>query len=230
MREISESEQLRLVAMSLYEERLKAEGFSRIAGIDEAGRGPLAGPVVAAACILPEGALFENLNDSKQLTPELRRILFDEITAFPKLVYGIGVIDVKTIDKVNILQATFFAMRKAIERLSSPPDYILIDGNQLPHFEIPTEAIVKGDGLSISIAAASIIAKITRDRIMEALDVKYPKYGFKQHKGYATDQHMHAIQKHGPCPIHRRSFDPVKSMLNQRPVQMELLEETREVL
>lgn len=222
MREISDAELARLQAMSLAEIRLKAEGFTRIAGLDEAGRGPLAGPVVAAACILPSRALFANLNDSKQLAPEEREALFAEITSYPDLHYGIGIIDVKTIDRVNILQATFLAMRKAIESLPMPPDYILVDGNQLPHFDIPTEALVTGDALSVSIAAASIIAKVTRDRIMTELDAKWPHYGFKQHKGYATEQHLEAIQKCGPCAIHRKSFDPVKSILNPQPVQIEL--------
>jgi len=208
--------------MSQCENRLRSEGFVRIAGVDEAGRGPLAGPVVAAACILPPDTLFANLNDSKQLTAELREALFHEITSCPGIVYGVGIIDVKTIDKVNILQATFLAMRKAVEALSPQPDYILIDGNQIPHFDIPTESLIQGDGLSISIAAASILAKVTRDRIMEELDRKYPKYGFKQHKGYATEQHLEAIQEHGPSSIHRRSFDPVRSMLNPQPVQIEL--------
>lgn len=222
MREISGSELLRLQAMSLCEKRLKAEGFTRIAGVDEAGRGPLAGPIVAAACILPDGVLFENLNDSKQLTPEEREILFSEITTCPHLYFGIGIIDVKTIDRVNILQATFLAMKKAVEALFIQPDYILIDGNQLPSFDIPTESVVEGDSLSISIAAASVIAKVTRDRIMVELDAKWPLYGFKQHKGYATDQHIQAIQTHGPCPIHRKSFDPVRSMLNPQTVQIDL--------
>jgi ribonuclease HII len=223
VREISESELCRLKSMSICENRLKANGFVRIAGIDEAGRGPLAGPVVAAACILPDGILFSQLNDSKQLTPEQRDTLFAEITTCSGLIYGIGIIDVKTIDRVNILQATFLAMRKAVEALSTKPDFLLIDGNQIPHFEIPTESLVQGDGLSISIAAASIIAKVTRDRIMIELDEKYPKYGFRRHKGYATEQHRQAIHEHGPCPIHRKSFDPVRSMLSPPPVQIELI-------
>lgn len=222
MRKISESELSRLELMSYSEKRLKAEGFLRIAGVDEAGRGPLAGPVVAAACILPEGLFFENLNDSKQLTPDERNALFEEITRCPTLNYGIGIIDVDTIDQVNILQATFLAMKKAVESLPINPDYILIDGNQIPHFDTPTESLVKGDSLSISIAAASILAKVTRDRIMEELHLQYPKYGFKQHKGYATDQHIEAICTFGPTPIHRKSFDPVKSMLNPQPVQIDL--------
>lgn len=222
MREISESERFRLHSLSVYEKRLNAAGCSRIAGIDEAGRGPLAGPVVAAACILPEGRLFANLNDSKQLSAGEREILFAEITTCPDLIYGIGIVDVETIDRINILQATFLAMRKAVEALSIPPDYLLVDGNQIPPFEIPAESIVQGDGLSISIAAASILAKVTRDRIMIELDLKYPKYGFKRHKGYATEQHLEAIHIHGPCTIHRKSFDPVKSMLHPQRIQVDL--------
>jgi ribonuclease HII len=222
VREISDSELFRLKSMSHCEERLKAEGFIRIAGIDEAGRGPLAGPVVAAACILPHGTLFAHLNDSKQLTPVQREILYAEITTCPNLIYGIGIIDIETIDRVNILQATFLAMRKAVASLSIEPDYLLIDGNQIPHFEMPTESLVQGDGLSISIAAASILAKVTRDRIMNEMDGMYPKYGFKRHKGYATEQHRRAILEHGPCPIHRKSFDPVRSMLTPQPMQVRL--------
>ncbi len=225
MREIPHSELIRLQNMSLCEKRLKGEGFIRIAGIDEAGRGPLAGPVVAAACILPEGIDFENLNDSKQLSPSQRDTLFYEITTCPNLIYGIGIVDVETIDRINILQSTFLAMRKAIELMSCQPDYILIDGNQVPHFDIPTESIIQGDGLSISIAAASILAKVTRDRIMEEIDRKYPAYGFKQHKGYATEQHLEAIRICGPCEIHRKSFEPVKSILNPQPVQICLFED-----
>jgi ribonuclease HII len=217
---ISAAELKRLEEMSKCEMRLRAEGFTRIAGVDEAGRGPLAGPVVAAACILPVGALFENLNDSKQLSAEERETLYAKITAHPQVIFGIGISEVKTIDKVNILQATFLAMKKAVAALSVQPDYILVDGNQAPSIEIPTEMLIQGDGLSVSIAAASILAKVTRDRMMDELDQKYPQYGFKQHKGYATEQHLGAIQKYGPCPIHRKSFDPVKSML--QPIQIAL--------
>jgi ribonuclease HII len=218
---ISVSELSRLEAMSVSEKRLKAEGFTRIAGVDEAGRGPLAGPVVAAACILPEGTLFERLNDSKQVDPGTRERLFEEITTSTAL-YGIGIVDVEIIDRINILQATFLAMRKAIEALPLQPDYILIDGNQIPHLPIPTESLVQGDALSISIAAASILAKVTRDRIMEELHLQYPQYGFKQHKGYATEQHLEAIHTFGPSPTHRKSFDPVKSILNPPIVQIDL--------
>jgi len=184
-----------------------------IIGVDEAGRGPLAGPVVAAACILPDGALFEKLNDSKQLSPEERDSLFLQITQFPGILYGIGLADARTIDRINILQATFWAMTQAVAALKTKPDYLLIDGNRLPQSDIPSEAVVEGDAKSVSIAAASILAKVTRDRIMEELDEKYPLYGFKQHKGYATEQHLTALKEHGPCPIHRKSFEPIKSML-----------------
>jgi ribonuclease HII len=222
MREIPESELFRLQEMSKCEKRLKGEGFLRVAGVDEAGRGPLAGPVVAAACIIPEGVFFEHLNDSKLLNADQRNALFEQITTCPNLIFGVGIIDMKTIDRINILQATFVAMRKAVEALSIQPDYILIDGNQLPIFDIPSESVVRGDSLSVSIAAASVIAKVTRDRIMEEMNEKYPEYGFKQHKGYATEQHLEAIHKFGPCPIHRKTFDPVRSMLNPQPVQIEL--------
>lgn len=192
-----------------------------IAGVDEAGRGPLAGPVVAAACILPANHVYENLNDSKQLSPEERAILFTQITS--TAIYAIGVIDVETIDKINILQATFCAMKQAIAALPVPPDYLLIDGNQIPRIEnIPTESMVQGDAKSISIAAASIIAKEMRDRIMEKYDAQWPDYGFKKHKGYATDLHIQAIYKFGPCPIHRKSFDPIFSILNPKPIQLDL--------
>lgn len=220
MKKISKSELRRLHAMSISEMRLKAEGFCKIAGIDEAGRGPLAGPVVAAACILPEGALFESLNDSKQLAPDEREILFDQLIQCPGILYGVGIVDVATIDQVNILQATFIAMRKAVAALELQPDYLLIDGNQTPHFDIPKEAIVEGDAKSISIAAASILAKVTRDKIMHDLDAEYPNYGFKRHKGYATAEHLQAIQNFGPSAIHRKSFDPVRTMLKE--VSLEL--------
>lgn len=208
---ISKAELFRLQAMSIHEKRLSVNGFSRIAGVDEAGRGPLAGPVVAAACILAKDSYFEHLNDSKQLTPEMRERLYIEITSHPETRFGIGIIDVDTIDRVNILQATFLAMRQAVAEMRTAPDYLLIDGNQVPVFDIPVLAIVEGDSHSISIAAASILAKVTRDRMMVESDRKWPAYGFKKHKGYATAEHVEAIRKYGPCPIHRKSFEPVKS-------------------
>ncbi len=210
----------RLEAMSVFEKQLRAKQFDRIAGIDEAGRGPLAGPVVAAACILPDGVLFEGLNDSKQLTAEKREALFEKITGYPGLIFGIGKASVAEIDRYNILRATFLAMRRAVAALVIKPDYILVDGNQLPDFEIPAEAIVEGDGRSVSIAAASVLAKVTRDRIMCESDTKWPEYGFKQHKGYATEQHLEAIRQRGPCPIHRKTFDPIKSLLANHPISL----------
>ena len=208
---ISKSELSRLQAMSMYEKRLIASGYTRIAGIDEAGRGPLAGPVVAAACSLPQKAIFEHLNDSKQLTPERRELLYAEITRHPETHYGLGLIDVETIDRVNILQATFLAMQQAVSQMNVVPDHLLIDGNQLPLFAIPALGVVKGDAHSISIAAASILAKVTRDRLMVEWDRKWPEYGFKKHKGYATPEHVEALRKYGPCPLHRKSFEPLKS-------------------
>lgn len=210
---ISPLERKRLETLSIHERRLRKEGFFLIAGVDEAGRGPLAGPVVAAACILPQDALIPKLNDSKQLSATEREALFDQIINCPEIHFGIGVSDALTIDRINILQATFLAMQRAVKELKQKPDYLLIDGNQLPYFEIPSEALVEGDAKSVSIAAASILAKVTRDRLMEEWDEKYPVYGFKQHKGYATEQHLAAIKACGPCPIHRKSFQPIKSML-----------------
>ncbi len=212
------AERKRLEKISIHEKRLKGLGFQLIAGIDEAGRGPLAGPVVAAACILPERALFENLNDSKQLTPEERAVLFEKIISFPNLIFGIGISDVAAIDQMNILRATLAAMKKAVDMLAVKPDYLLVDGNQLPSIDIQKEYLIEGDAKSVSIAAASIIAKVTRDRMMVELDSSWPQYGFAQHKGYATEQHREAIQKYGPCPIHRKSFDPVKSMLGNKQI------------
>ena len=205
-----EAEISRLRKMCKFENRLKREGFSLIAGVDEAGRGPLAGPVVAAACILPPKVFFEHLNDSKKLTPEMREELYAKITMHPDVHFGVGVIDEETIDRVNILQATFLAMGKAVHELKIIPDYLLVDGNRAPKFERPALTIVKGDGHSVSIAAASVIAKVTRDRMMVEFDKKWPEYGFKRHKGYGTEEHFEAIEKFGPCPIHRKSFTRIK--------------------
>jgi len=200
----------RFQTMSIYENKLKQKGFINIAGIDEAGRGPLAGPVVAAACILPKDAVFLSLNDSKQLSEKQRESLFIQITETVGIQFGIGEASVDEIDRCNILQATFLAMQRAVNALSSPPDYLLIDGNLSPLFEIPKQTIIKGDSLSVSIAAASVLAKVFRDRLMKEMDQKWPNYGFKQHKGYGTSKHLEAIEKWGPCPIHRKTFDPIK--------------------
>ena len=213
MQQVSKAELFRLRAMSQHEDRLSLAGFSQIAGVDEAGRGPLAGPVIAAACILSRNRHFEHLNDSKQVTPENRERLFIAITTDPETRFAIGVSDVETIDRVNILQATFLAMRQAVGALQIAPDYLLIDGNQVPKFQIPTLPIIEGDAHSISIAAASILAKVTRDRMMLEWSQKWPQYGFEKHKGYGTAEHLEAIRKWGPCPLHRKSFEPIKSML-----------------
>ena len=182
------------------------EGFEIVCGIDEAGRGPLAGPVCAAAVILPRNLEIAGLNDSKKLTDKRRRELYDVITA-EALAYGIAFADEKEIDEVNILQATFLAMKRAAEQLGIKPNLALVDGNRAPDLgDIPVKTIVKGDSLSASIAAASILAKVTRDRLMEELDEKYPAYGFAVHKGYGTKAHYAALIEQGPCEVHRRTF------------------------
>ena len=191
-----------------YETQLISEGFFPIAGIDEAGRGPLAGPVVAAAVILDPSNIPKGLNDSKKLKPTQREALFTAIMASAKAV-GVSVVDVETIDRINILQANFIAMREALANLKLPPAFALIDGRDVPKgLACPARALIKGDSLSQSIAAASIIAKVTRDRMMDALDKTYPAYGFARHKGYGTKAHIDAIRTHGFCPAHRRSFTP----------------------
>lgn len=210
---VSQVELARLQAMSVYEQKLYSAGFCRIAGIDEAGRGPLAGPVVAAACILPKYVIFERLNDSKMLSSEVREELFAKIVACAGVHFGLGIVDVEIIDQINILQATFLAMQQALAALSEPADYLLIDGSIAPNFKIPFQMIVKGDRYSISIAAASILAKVTRDRMMIEVDRKWPYYGFKKHKGYATQEHIDAIFRWGPCQLHRKTFEPIKSLL-----------------
>jgi ribonuclease HII len=198
--------------MMLWETKAKAWGYCYIAGVDEAGRGPLAGPVVAAACVLPERAAVYGIDDSKKLLPSERSRIFQQILSLPEVDYGIGIIDALIIDQVNILQATFQAMLAAISCLTREPDFILVDGKQMPSTRIPGEAIVKGDTLSQSIAAASIIAKETRDQLMILFDGEWPLYNFKSHKGYGTREHLLAIQRYGPCPIHRMSFEPIKSL------------------
>ena len=176
-----------------------------ICGVDEAGRGPLAGPVYAAAVILPRGLVIEGLNDSKKLTEKRREVLYDVIVE-QAVAYGIGSADEKEIDEINILQATFLAMRRAIARLSVRPDLALIDGNRDSDFGVPAETVVGGDGRSANIAAVSILAKVTRDRVMLEYAEQYPQYGFDVHKGYGTKRHYEALREYGPCPIHRQSF------------------------
>jgi ribonuclease HII len=196
-----------------YEKKLRANGVVRIAGIDEAGRGALAGPVVAAAVVLPEKFRHRKLNDSKQLAPELREKIYDEIVANPQIVWSAAVIDSIEIDRLNILRATHKAMRAALETLSSAPEHALIDGLPVFPFPLPQTAIVDGDCYSLSIAAASVIAKVTRDRIMRDFCAHFPEYCFDQHKGYSTELHLQKLHELGPCPIHRRSFEPVAQPL-----------------
>lgn len=209
---IPSEEKKRLIKMNRFEKKARQIGYLQIAGVDEAGRGPLAGPVVAAACILPEKTLIEGIDDSKKLIPSERFRIFQQILSLKNVDYGIGIIDSQLIDQVNILQATFQAMLAAIARLSQKPDYILVDGNKMPPTPLAGEAIIKGDNRSQSIAAASIIAKETRDQLMRNFHEKWPQYGFHSHKGYGTEEHVLAIQKYGPCPIHRLSFEPLKSL------------------
>ncbi len=188
-----------------YEEKHKAEGYSAICGCDEAGRGPLCGPVVAAAVILPLGLEIEGLNDSKKLSEKKREKLFDIIKE-KALAYAVAEASPSEIDEINILNASMLAMRRAVEALSVPADFALIDGNCSRGFEIPTETLVGGDAKSCSIAAASILAKVTRDRLCTEQDKLYPVYGIAKHKGYPTKDHMNALRLHGPSPIHRKSF------------------------
>ena len=198
-----EEEIKRLEEMRSFEKQYHDRGY--IAGIDEAGRGPLAGPVVAAAVILPEDAFLMYLDDSKKVTEKRREVLFDQIRE-SAVSYGIGMASPERIDAINILQATYEAMRKAIAALDPVPAVLLNDAVTIPAVGITQVPIIKGDSKSVSIAAASILAKVTRDRMMKELDAVYPEYGFAKHKGYGTADHIAAIRKYGLCPIHRRSF------------------------
>lgn len=196
------------VDMHLHEREAYRRGFSFVSGIDEAGRGPLAGPVVAAAVVLPRSCRLPGVTDSKKLTPEQRED-FDEKIRRRALAIGIGVVDNVEIDRINILQATFRAMTDAVRCLSQRPDFLLIDGPYKLPLEIEQEGIPHGDGLSVSIAAASIIAKVHRDHLMCELHERFPQYGFDSHKGYATARHCEALRKYGPCCLHRMTFNGV---------------------
>lgn len=195
------------------ENEYREKGFDIICGVDEAGRGPLAGPVYAAAVILPSDCVIEGLNDSKKLTEKKREKLFDEIKE-KALAYGIASADEKEIDEINILNATFLAMKRAIASLSVKPDLALIDGNQKPHTDIEEVTVIKGDAKSMSIAAASVLAKVSRDRFMLEMAEKYPQYEFARHKGYGTKLHYEKIAQYGVCDIHRRTF--LKKILGEQ--------------
>lgn len=194
------------------ENQLYAEGYKIICGCDEAGRGPLAGEVAAAACILPEGLEIKGLNDSKKLSEKKREELFETIKEVA-LAYAIATSSVEEIEEYNILNAALLAMRRAVEQLQISPDFVLIDGNVNRGFTLPSKAVIGGDAKSPNIAAASILAKVTRDRICYELDEKYPMYGFAKHKGYATKEHREAILKYGPCPVHRKLF--LRKLINE---------------
>lgn len=199
-----------------HENKLRASlGVIRIAGIDEAGRGALAGPVVAAAVVLPLNFRLRKLKlkDSKQLQPEKREEIYQRLTNRSEVHWSVGVVDHLEIDRINILRASHAAMRLAVAALSLPPDHVLIDGLPVYPFPLPQTAIIDGDCISQSIAAASVIAKVTRDRLMREFCAQFPQYCFSQHKGYGTELHLQKLHEHGPCPIHRRSFEPVAQPL-----------------
>ncbi len=197
----------------LHDRSFLERGFSSLAGVDEAGRGPLAGPVVASAVSVRDFSFESVVDDSKKMTAAARETAYEEILA--KCDVGFAAVDHEVIDRVNILQASLMAMGKAVRKLTKTPDCLLIDGPRIPHADMKSFPIIGGDALSFSIACASIVAKVTRDRLMEEFDKIYPQYGFKKHKGYGTRDHIEAIRKNGPCKIHRRSFEPIKSMIKR---------------
>ena len=205
----SQSEMPSLFDPCYYEKTAREDGYHLIAGVDEAGRGPLAGPVVAAAVVVPFGLILEGVTDSKKLSPGAREDAFQLIDK-KALAIGIGVVSRRLIDEINILRASLEAMKRAVSALSLKPDFILVDGNQPIPFSIPQRCIIKGDQKSISISAASIMAKVYRDRIMQSFDKRYPEYGFYSNKGYGTAGHRKALKIYGPSPIHRLSFKGVK--------------------
>jgi len=197
--------------MLVWEKRCRKRGFRPVAGLDEAGRGPLAGPVVAAAVMLPPVfSLSVPVRDSKRLSPSQREAAYACLVALPGISIGVGMADHEEIDRINILEATRRAMAIAVSRLDPSPVFLLIDGLRLPALDLHQEKIIRGEDASLSIAAASIVAKVIRDRIMVELDAKYPEYGFARHKGYGTPEHLERLRRHGPSPVHRRSFAPVK--------------------
>ena len=212
---IPEAEVERLEAMLVCEREAWSSGRTLVAGVDEAGRGPLAGPVVAAAVILPRHRLIAGLDDSKKLTPAKREQLFDVLCGDPDVHIGVGVASVEEIEALNILGATRRAMTAAVENLPVRPDFLLVDGMFIKGMRLPHRKVVRGDRLSASIAAASIVAKVTRDRMMLELDGRYGAYGFARHKGYGTKHHREMLRRHGPCPAHRKAFAPVRQLLEE---------------
>jgi len=202
---MDDKEKERLAKMMEYENGLYAKGYNLIGGIDEAGRGPLCGPVVAAVVILKQGEYIEKVNDSKKLSGKTREKLYEEIIS-KAVDFSVGIVDEKVIDEINILEATRLAMKKAVEGIKIKPEYILVDAEKHVPIDIPYLPIIRGDSLSISIAAASIIAKVTRDRMLYEMDREYPQYNFSKNKGYGTAAHIAAIKEHGLCKIHRKTF------------------------
>jgi ribonuclease HII len=195
-----------------YENRYAKAGCNPVIGVDEAGRGPLAGPVVVGAVILPKGFSHPKINDSKKLSEKVREAIYDELIEIEDLQWAVSVVEAAEVDEVNILKATHAGMARSVEKLGVTPGMCLIDGLPVPNYPFPHEGIVKGDGKSLSIATASILAKVTRDRIMREGAKCYPEYGFERHKGYGTKAHLEALTRHGPCPLHRRSFQPVAQL------------------
>lgn len=209
--------------VSMFEEfELEAlkKGFSCPVGIDEVGRGPLAGPVVAAACYLPQGIEMPGINDSKKLTAREREVLVKKVLQHPEIHFAMGSVASQEIDRLNILEATFVAMNEAVSKLDISPDFLLIDGNRAPKTSIPYLTVIRGDARVKSIALASVIAKYHRDEMMREYHKEYPEYGFDVHKGYATEMHLKAIQKYGPSPIHRMSFSPLKDLFHYKEISV----------
>lgn len=203
-----------VVDLLFYEKELYKEGYHLVCGTDEAGRGPLVGPVVAAAVILPENFELEGLNDSKKLS-EKKREKFFPIIKEKAITYGIGIVDAKTIDEINIYEASRLAMKKAISKMKVKPDYVLTDAMPIPDYPIPVKPIIHGDALSLSIAAASVLAKVTRDHILYDLDKKYPEYELKNHKGYPTKRHLELLRKYGPTKEYRFTYKPVRDLISK---------------
>ena len=214
-REAARREDARLDALLRFEAELRAAGVARIAGVDEAGMGPLAGPVVAGAVILPPGLRPRGLDDSKKLDPARRERLAVEVRA-GAVAWAVGIASAEEVDRIDIYQAGLLAMRRAVEALPVAPEHLLVDARRVPGVAIPQRAIVGGDALSLSIAAASVVAKVTRDAIMIEADRAHPGYGFARHKGYGAPEHLEALDRLGPCPLHRRTFAPVRAAIEAR--------------